>query len=86
MRAAAMVVPEPGQHVLITVGVEDAIQDGVVVPAQHIASYLVYQPDVDSVGDIPLPEDRPADEILRDPGNTASAVGLTKGFRDGALS
>jgi hypothetical protein len=85
-RQATMILCEPGKHVLVAVGVEDAIQDSVIVLIQGVACYLVYEPYVDSAEDVLLLEDYPADEVLRDPGNASPAVGLAKRLRDRALA
>lgn len=69
-----MVAAQPGQHRLIPVGVEDAVQDDVVAVIKPVADHVIDQPDVNRAGTVPFLEDDPArDEILGDPGHLRPA-------------
>ena len=79
-----MVAPKTLQHLLIAVGAEDSVEDNVVAVVQRIPCHLVDQPDIRAARPVLLLEDRPADQVLRDPGDAVS-MGRAQGLRDGTL-
>ncbi|GHD06246.1 hypothetical protein GCM10010313_24140 [Streptomyces violarus] len=85
MGRASVVGAQPGEHVAVAVGVEDAFDHDVESGVQRVAGRQVDQADIRGTGPVALAQDDAAEVVLADQGQAAAEL-LAEADCDGRLA